>query len=44
MPQTVTATMTKDQMREVAYLLQRVVPKGEYEEHLIALFVMMYLR
>jgi len=44
MAQTMQAGMTKEQMAEVAALLRRVVPRGEYEEHLVALFIAMYLR
>ena len=38
-----TRALTSDEMREVAYLLRRVVPRGQYEEHLLALFVRLYL-
>jgi len=36
-------TLTNAEMREVAYMLRRVVPRGQYEEHLLALFVRLYL-
>lgn len=37
-----TRGLTRAEMQEVAILLQRVVPKGSYEEHLISTFVTLY--
>jgi hypothetical protein len=42
-PQGQRRALTSDEMREVAHMLRRVVPKGQYEEHLLALFVRLYL-
>ena len=42
-PQGTSRALTSDEMREVAYMLRRVVPRGQYEEHLLALFVRLYL-